>query len=233
MSELDEVLEKLIQGPSTSRVPIVETTDTSGKDTVTSRPRRRVRSKRTFKLKKSYATEKLARFFVTGAADASIKLSEFHFRICQNDVSLLTHGSSDVLRHHQGIQHFAKDQRLRLETAGCRVLEFDGKHLTEDELERQRDKILQAPLVVRNRESPFREDLIPDATRNTEPQLPVLAKVSSVVNVLQQGGSNELVESLWERFVLTATRVNVTLARKFWLVPYFLRNVWVYSLSRL
>ena len=92
---------------------------------------------------------------------------------------LLTHGSPEVLRHFQGFRHFARDQRLRLETPGWRVLGFDGKPLTEDELERQWDKILRALLLVRDREYPFREDLVPDAAGNTDPQLPVLAKVSS------------------------------------------------------
>ena len=124
-------------------------------------------------MKKSYATSDLARFFVTGPTDASTKLSEFYCRLCQkND---LTNGSSDVLRHFQGIRHFARDQRLRLETPGWRVLGFDGKPLTEDELGRQREIILRAPLVVRDREYPFREDLIPDASGHTDPQLLVPA----------------------------------------------------------
>ena len=123
---------------------------------------------------------------------------------------MLTHGSSEVLRLFQGIRYFSRDQRLRLETPGWRVLGFDGKPLTGDELEMQRDKILRAPLVVRDKEYPYREDLIPDASGNTDPQLPVLAKVSSLVDVLQLGGSYELVERLWERFVLTASRVNVS-----------------------
>ena len=111
-------------------------------------------------------------------------------------VSVLTHGSSEVSHHCQGVRHIARDRRLRLETPGWRVLGFDGKPLTEDELERQREKILRAPLVVRDREYPFHEDLIPDASGNTDPQLPLLAKVSSLVDVLQLGGSYELVERL-------------------------------------
>ena len=210
LSKLDEVLDKLNQGPSTSRPPIVETTDRSGEDTDTSQPRRRVRSKCTFKIKKKYATDELARFFVTGPTDASTKLSEFYCRICRKDVSVLTHGSSEVLRHFQGIRHFARDQRLRLETPGWRVFGFDGKPVTEDELERQREKFLRAPLVVRDREYPFREDLISDASGNTDLQLPVLAKVSSLVDVLQLSGSYELLERLWEQFVLTASRVSVS-----------------------
>ena len=109
-----------------------------------------------------------------------------------------------------GLPPFSGDQRLRLETPGWRVLGFDGKPLTEDELERQQDKLLRAPLVVRDREYPFREDLIPDASGNTDPQLPVLAKVSSLFDVFHLGGSYELFERLWERFVLTASRVNVS-----------------------
>ena len=211
-AELDEVLDKLNQGPSVSQQQqrATDTTDTSGEESDKSQPRRRVRSKRTFKMKKSYATSELARFSVTGPTDASTKLSEFYCRLCRKDVSVLTHGSPEVLRHFQGIRHFARDQRLRLETPGWRVLGFDGKPLTEVELERQRDKILRAPLVVRDREYPYREDLIPDASGNTDLQLPVLAKVSSLVDVLQLGGSYELVERLWERFVLTASRVNVS-----------------------
>ena len=211
-AELDEMWDKLNQGPSVSQQQqrATDTTDTSGEETDTSQPRRRVRSKRTFKMQKSYATSELAWFFVTGPNDASTKLSEFYCRLCRKDVSVLTHGSPEVLRHLKGIRHFARDQRLRLETPGWRVLGFDGKPLTEDELERKRNKILRAPFVVRDRKYPFREDLIPDASGNTDPQLPMLAKVSSLVDVLQLGGSYELVERLWERFVLAASRVNVS-----------------------
>ena len=116
--------------------------------------------------------------------------------------SYVTFKGPDILRGISGLGS----------TPGWRVLGFDGKPLTEDELERQREKILRAPLVVRDREYPFREDLIPGASGNTDPQLPVLAKVSSLVDLLQLGGSYELVECLWERFVLTAGRVNVSVA---------------------
>ena len=142
-AEPDEVLDKLNQGPSMpqqQQQSVTDTTDTSGEETDTSQPRRRVRSKRTFKMKKSYATSELARFFVTGPTDPSTNLSEFSCRPCRKDISVLTHGSSEVLRHFQGIRHFARDQRLRLETPGWRVLGFDGKPLREDELERQREK---------------------------------------------------------------------------------------------
>ena len=103
LSELDEVLDKPSHGPFTSRPPIVDTTDTSGEDTDTVQSRRRARSERNFKVKKSYATDDLAQFFVIGPTDPSTKLSEFHCRICRKDVSVLTHGSSEILRHFQEI----------------------------------------------------------------------------------------------------------------------------------
>ena len=115
-SELDEVLDKLSQGPSVPQQQqqqqrVTDTTDTSGEETDTSQPRRRVRSKRTFKMGKSYATSELARFFVTGPTNASTKLNEFYCRLCRKDVSVLTHGSPEVFRHFRGIRHFARDQR--------------------------------------------------------------------------------------------------------------------------
>ena len=99
---------------------------------------------------------------------------------------------------------FARDQRLRLETPGWRVLDFQGNPLSEDELERQREKIQKGPLVVRDRERPFAEDLITDETGVIDPQLPVSAKVSCLGDAMKTGSSYGLVEKLWAQFVLTA-----------------------------
>ena len=175
---------------------VPDTTDTSGKDTDVEHPRRRVRSRRTFKMKKGYAIGKLAQFFVIGPTDAANKLSEFYCRVCRKDVSVLTHGGYEVIRHFQGHRHFAFNQRFRLKTPGWRLLHFDRNPLPEDELERQREKIMLAPLVVRDREYRFREDLIPDASGNVDPHLRMLAKVSCLIDALQLGGSYELVQKL-------------------------------------
>ena len=208
------MLGKLGQGPSMPQQQqprVSDTTDTSGEDTDVEQPRRRVRSRRTFKIKKGYAVGELAQFFVSGPTDAANKLSKFYSRVCRNYVSVRTHGGYEIIRHFQGHRRFSRDQRLHLETPGRRVLGFDGSPLPEDELERQRDRIMLAPLVVRDREYPFREDLIPDASGNVDAQLPLLAKVC-LIDALQLGGSYELVEKLWERFVLTASQINVTVA---------------------
>ena len=206
------MLEKLNQGPSIPQQQqrLLETTDTSGEDTDIEQPRRQVRSRRSFKMKKGYAVGELAQFFVTGPTDAANKLSEFYCRVCRKDVSVLTHGGYEIIRHFQRHRHFARDQRLRPETPGWRVLDFDGNPLPEDELERQRENIMLALLVVRDREYPFREDLIPDASGSVDPQLPLLAKVSCLIDALQLGESYDFVERLWRRLVLTVSRINVT-----------------------
>ena len=148
--ELNEVLDRLKEGPSQSPQRI-ETSDTSGDETDASQGRRKVLSKKTYRMK-VYAATELGRFFVTGPLDAVNTPSHFCCRLCRKNVSVLTHGHHEVLRHFQGRRHFARDQRLRLETPGWRVLDFQGNPLTEDELEQQREKIQKGPLVVRDSE---------------------------------------------------------------------------------
>ena len=205
--EVNEVLDRLKQGPSQSPQS-VETSETSGGETDASQGHRNVLSKKTYRMKKLYAATELGRFFVTGPLDAVNMPSHFYCRLCRKNVSVLTHGHHEVLRHFQGRRHFARDQRLRLETPGWRVLDFQGNPLTEDELERQREKIPKGHLVVRDREHPFAEDLISDEAGVIDPQLPVLTKVSCLVDGLNMGGSYGLIEKLWAQFVLTAGPVN-------------------------
>ena len=127
-------------------------------------------------------------------------------------MSVLTHGHYKVLRHFQGSRDFARDQRLRLEIPGWRVLDFQGNPLSEDEMERQREKIRVVPLVVRDREHPFAEDLITDDAGVVDPQLSVLTKVSCLVDALKMGGSYGLIEKLWAQFVLTIGPVSTEVA---------------------
>ena len=188
LAELNEVLDRLKQGPSQSSLTI-ETSDTSGDKTDASQGRGKVLSKQNYRMKKVYAAIELGRFFVTGPSDAANMPSHFYCRLCRKNVSVLTHGHHEVLRHFQGRRHFTRDQRLRLETTGWPVLDFQGNPLTEDELEWQREKIRKGPLVVRDREHPFAEELISDEAGVVDPQLPVLTKVSCLVDALKMGGS--------------------------------------------
>ena len=101
------------------------------------------------------------------------------------------------------------------------------------EVERQREKILRAPLVVRDREYPFSEDVIVDETGAVEPNLGVMAKVLSLIELLRLGGSYEFVYRLWAQFILSVVPVNVdvtwsrdkVLVSSYTFAPYILRGL--------
>ena len=183
-TELDAVLQQLGQSYAPPGPHVVDTNDSSADESEASHSRRRVRSKRTFKMKKVWGANEVGQFFVTGASDAAGKPSHFYCRVCRKDVSVLTHGPHEILRHYQGVKHFARDQRLRVETPGWRVLDFEGNSLSEKELERRKGHILRGPLVVSDRHYPFAEDLIVDESGSLDATLPVVAKVSSLIEVL-------------------------------------------------
>ena len=206
-TELDDVLDRLQQGPSQAARPLVETTDTSGDESVISPRKKKLLSKKTYKMKKAWATDELARLFVTG--DPVAKPSHFYCQLCWSEMSVPTHESLQILRHCQGAKHFAMDQRLSLETPGWRVRDFGWISLPDDEVERQPVKITRTPLVRRDRENPYCEDLITDDAGVVNPQLPILAKVSSLLQFLRLDGSYELVEQLWAQFSLTTSCVNI------------------------
>ena len=124
-------------------------------------------------------------------------------------MSVLIHGIHEILRNYQGTEQFPRDQRLRLETPGWRVLDFEGNVMREEEVARQRERILRGPQVLRDREYPFSEDLIVDSTGSVDASLPILTKVSALVEALSLGGSYELVHQLWSQFTLIAGQVNV------------------------
>ena len=211
-TELDAVLQHLGQSVARPGPRVVDTSDSSTGESEASHSRRRVRSKRTFKMKKVWGANEVCQFLVTGATDAAGKPSHFYCRVCRKDVSMLTHGPHEILRHYQGVKHFAREQRLRLETPGWQVLDFEGNPLSENELERRREHIPRGPLVVRDREYPFAEDLIVDESGAPDATLPVVAKVSSLIEVLRLGGPYGLVSQSWSQFTLIPSRVNLDVA---------------------
>ena len=146
---------------------------------------------------------------MTGPTDVATKPSHFYCRICRKDVSVLTHGYHEILRHFQGSKHFPRNQRLRLETPSGEVLDYKGNAMSPAEIERQRERMMRSPLVVRDREYPFSEDVINDETGAVGPSLGMMAKVSSFIEVLRLDESYELIYQLWAQFTLSAVRVNV------------------------
>ena len=160
-------------------------------------------------MNKVWRTNNVVQFFVTEPTDVATKPSHFYCRICLKDVSVLTHGHHEILRNFQGSKHFPPDQRLMSETPVWEVLDYDRNAMSSAEVERQRERIMRNPLVVRNREDPFSEDVIVDETGAVDPNLGITAKVSSLIEVLRLGGSYKLLYQLWAQFTLSAVRVNV------------------------
>ena len=209
---IDDVLSRLAQveqRPSRVLPRLGDTSDTRGNESNMGEPRRRLRSKRTYKMKKVSGAIDVGQFFVTGPTDVATKPSHFYCRIYRNDVFVLTHGHQEILRHFRGSKHSSRDQHLRLETPGWELLDYEVNAMSSAEVERQREKIMRAPLVMRDSEHPFSEDVIVDETGAVDPILGAMAKVSSLIEVLRLGGSYEIVYQLWAQFTLSAVPVNV------------------------
>ena len=79
---------------------------------------------------------------------------------------------------------------------GWEVLDYEGYALSPADVERQREKKMMAASIVRDREHPLAEDVIVDETGAVDPNLVVMAKVSSLIEVLRLGGIYELVYQL-------------------------------------
>ena len=148
-------LEQVEQRPSRAIPRLGDTRDTNCDESDMGEPRRRLRSKRTYKMKKAWGVGDFGQFFVTGPTDVATKPSHFSWRCCRKDVSVLTHCHQESLRHFQSSKHFARDQRLRLKTPGWEVLENEGNAMSPAEVEQQREKIMRAPSVVRDRSTRF------------------------------------------------------------------------------
>ena len=86
---LDDVLnrlEQVEQRPSRALPRLGDTTDTSGDESDVGEPRRRLRSKKTYKMKKGWGMSDVGRFFVTGSIDVAIKPSHFFQNLSQGRV---------------------------------------------------------------------------------------------------------------------------------------------------
>ena len=142
-------LEQVEQRSSRALLRLGNTSDTSGDESDIVGPRRRLRSKKTYKMKRAWGTIDIGRFFVTGPTDDATKPSLFYCRICHKDVLVMTHGHHEILRHFQVSKHFPRDQHLRLETPGWDVLDYEGNTMSPVEVERQREKIMRAHLFLR------------------------------------------------------------------------------------
>ena len=81
--------------------------------------------------------------------------------------------------------------------------------MKEEEVDRQRGRILRARQVVRDGEYPFSEDVFVDSSGAVDVSFPVPAKVSVLIETLCLRGSCALIHQPWSQFTLVAGRVNV------------------------
>ena len=77
-TELDAVLQQLGQSAARPGPHVADTSDLSADESEASHSRRRVQSKRTFKMKKVWGANEVGQFFVNGATDAAGKPSHFY-----------------------------------------------------------------------------------------------------------------------------------------------------------
>ena len=209
LTKLNEILDLIGQGPSLSPQRTPGTSDPRGEKSDNRRSIRQDSSKKTFRRKKSYGVDVFGNFFVTVQTDVANQPNHLYCRICKKNFSVLNHSHYEILRHSQENRNFPIHQKLRFETAGWKILDFEGEPKTEEELQQQKDKIRRGPLFVWDREHPFTEDLIIDEAWKFDPNLSPLRKVTSPMQVLQFGGSSTLVEKMWLQFVLTASNINL------------------------
>ena len=86
---LDDVLgrlEQVEQRPSRALPRLGDTTDTNGDESDAGGPQRRLRSEKTYKMKRSRGTSDAGRFFVTGPTDVATKFSLFLQNLSQGRV---------------------------------------------------------------------------------------------------------------------------------------------------
>ena len=102
LTGLDDVLRRLElveQRPSHGAPQAVDTSDESRDETDVNEPQRRVRSKWTYSMRKLWAASDVGRFFVTEPTDVATKSTHFYGRVCRKDVSVITLGHHEILRH--------------------------------------------------------------------------------------------------------------------------------------
>ena len=113
-----------------------------------------------------------------------------------------------------------------METHGWGAPEIEGSPIPDETLERQRQKNLLVLFVLRDHEREFTEDLLVDESGAADPNLPVLARVSSLMEVLPIVGIYEFVATSWSQVMLMDSRVNFKVA---WLRDEVVVSSWNYQ----
>ena len=190
---------------STSRVVlrVVETTDSSDNETEGSERHRRVHSNCTYKTMKVWGVDAVRHLFVTRTTQSFLQLN-LQKRYVSVDTWVPRFSAT-----LSWLETFLQGQHLRLESPGWRIIDYEGNPMTEEEVEQQRQRVLRASQVVRDREYTSAEDIIVDIFGAVDVSIPVVAELSGLVEALLLEESYELVHQLWSQFTLVFGQINV------------------------
>ena len=159
-------------------------------------PKKRKYSKRNLLNRRMLSAHESFKDFVTGAKSGSDE--RFFCRICKRDVTIRTHGVSEIIRHFGSVGHWRRDVTYRVHM-GMPVYNklLEPMTLTETQLAEYRAR----PFEDLGGEFPYPEDLV---AKHAHPgsKVPLMTLVSCVCELLRRGGGGDffLLRHLWGHF---------------------------------
>ena len=157
-------------------------------------PKKRKYSKRNLLNRRMLSAHESFKDFVTGAKSGSDE--RFFCRICKRDVTIRTHGVSEIIRHFGSVGHWRRDvtYRVHMDMPVYNKL-LEPITLTETQLAENRAR----PFEDLGGEFPYPEDLV---AKHAHPgsKVPLMTLVSCVCELLRRGGDFFLLRHLWGHF---------------------------------
>ena len=162
--------------------------------------------------------------FVSGASNGSA--SHFHCMICKRDVSMLSRGAREFVRHYSGDRHWSRDVAYRVQQ-GLPV--FDQLMKPLELTSEERAAYLEQDVVDKDEGFSFPEDLLPACTR-VDSTIPLLTMVTvsqscvgGVAATLCCVNCGAIFVLLWGVTIPCTASVGIVL--RHWLVIFILMNL--------
>ena len=136
--------------------------------------------------------------FMTGSSDGAV--NKFHCCFCNKDISILSKGFREPMRHFLCISHQKRDQRYHLAEHQF-IYELNGTDTipSSDLTEGERQIILARKPVVLTGPYPFPEDNHRDLSHITS-EVPLSTLLTCVMELLRHGGNYSLLRKQWCQF---------------------------------
>ena len=175
------------------------------------RKRRRLLSKPGKVMKDAYFKGiQWTRTFVCGPVDPVHNRFKFYCMLCKTNVSIYSKGAREILRHYKTEGHLRRDQKWRYthlqETDAItgvtthQVRGKDGYVLTPFELEREKPKFIDVPLVEAGDRFPFFDDCMASIGGISNPDdLRTSTLISLIGTFVPRDGNISLLQKLWTR----------------------------------